>query len=82
MESLSTFIQQHLPNTKVLRLIQYHESTKIITAMQVGVFGYILKDIDQADFSPRIISATVRGEHTLSPVIPDCFAQTVAVRSA
>ncbi|UVT21606.1 MAG: response regulator transcription factor [Nitrospira sp.] len=76
VESIAKLIQQHLPDTRVLLLARYDEDTRIIAAMQAGAFGYILKDTDQTDFL-RIIRATVRGEHILSPVMPDSFARTV-----
>jgi DNA-binding NarL/FixJ family response regulator len=60
----------------VLLLARYDEDTRIVAAMQAGAFGYILKDIDHTDFL-RIIRATRRGEHVLSPVMPDRFVHNV-----
>jgi DNA-binding NarL/FixJ family response regulator len=60
----------------VLLLARYDEDIRIIAAMQAGAFGYILKDTDQADFL-RIIRATARGEHILTPIIPDHLVRTV-----
>jgi len=76
VQSLIKLIRQHVPDTRVLLLARYDEDTRIVAAMQAGAFGYILKDIDQADFF-RIIRATARGEHMLEPVIPDHFVRTV-----
>ena len=76
IESLIKLIHQHLPDTRALLLARYDEDARIVSAMQAGAFGYILKDIDQTDFL-RIIRATARGEHVLAPVIPDHFVQTV-----
>jgi DNA-binding NarL/FixJ family response regulator len=76
IESLTTFIHQHVPDTRVLLLTRYDEDIRIVAAMQGGAFGYILKDTDQTDFM-RIIRATARGEHVLAPVIPGHFVQTV-----
>jgi len=76
VESIAKLIRQHLPDTRVLLLARYDEDTRIIAAMQAGAFGYILKDTDKTDFL-RIIRATVRGEHILSPIMPDGFARTV-----
>lgn len=76
VESLTTRLRQHVPDTRVLLLARYDEDTRIVAAMQAGAFGYILKDTDQTDFL-RIIKATARGEHVLSPVMPDRFARTV-----
>lgn len=76
VESLTKHIRQHLPDTTVLLLARYDEDTRIITATQAGAFGYVLKDIDRRDFL-RIIRASVRGDHVLSPVMPDRFVHTV-----
>lgn len=76
MESITKLIRQHLPTTRVLLLARYDEDTRIVAAMRAGAFGYILKDTDQTDFL-RIIRATARGEHILSPVMSEHFVQTV-----
>lgn len=68
-------IRACLPDTKVLMLSVHDEDTRIIAAVQAGAFGYILKDADHAEFL-RIIRATARGEHVLSPFMPDRFART------
>lgn len=73
-------IRACLPETKVLMLSVHDEDTRIIAAVQAGAFGYILKDADHAEFL-RIIRATARGEHVLSPFMPDRFART-AVEAA
>lgn len=76
VESVTKLIHQHLPATRVLLLARYDEDTRIVAAIRAGAFGYILKDTDQTDFL-RIIRATARGEHILSPVMSEHFAQTV-----
>jgi DNA-binding NarL/FixJ family response regulator len=76
VESVTKLIHQHLPATQVLLLARYDEDTRIVAAMRAGAFGYILKDTDHTDFL-RIIRATARGEHILSPVMPEHFARTV-----
>jgi DNA-binding NarL/FixJ family response regulator len=76
VESLIKHIHQHVPNTRVLLLARYDEDIRIVAAMQAGAFGYILKDTDQADFL-RIIRATARGEHALTPIISGYFVRTV-----
>ncbi len=63
-----------LPDTKVLMLSVHDEDTRIVAAVEAGAFGYILKDADHAEFL-RIIRATHRGEHVLSPFMPDRFAR-------
>ncbi len=68
-------IRACLPDTKVLMLSVHDEDTRIIAAVQAGAFGYILKDADHAEFL-RIIRATHRGEHVLSPFMPDRFARS------
>ena len=76
VESVTKLIRQHLPSTRVLLLARYDEDTRIVAAMQAGAFGYVLKDTDQTDFL-RIIKATARGEHVLSPAMPDHVVRTV-----
>ncbi len=76
VESVTARINQHLSTTRVLLLARYDEDARIIAAMQAGAFGYILKDTDCTDFL-RILRATVRGEHVLSPVTPERFVRTV-----
>jgi DNA-binding NarL/FixJ family response regulator len=63
-----------LPDTKVLLLAMHDEDTRIVTALQAGAFGYILTNVDHADLL-RIIRAAYRGEHLLSPSMPDRFAR-------
>lgn len=76
VESVTKLVHKHLPNTRVLLLARYDEDNRIVAAMQAGAFGYLLKDTDRTDFL-RIIRATARGEHVLSPVMPEHFARTV-----
>lgn len=75
-ESLIKLIHQHVPDTRALLLARYDEDARIVSAMQAGAFGYILKDIDQTDFL-RIIRAAAHGEHVLAPALPGHFVQTV-----
>ena len=76
VESVTKRIHKHLPNTRVLLLARYDEDARIVTAMRAGAFGYILKDTDCTDFL-RIISATAKGEHILSPVLPERVVRAV-----
>lgn len=76
VESVTKLLHKHLPGTRVLLLARYDEDARILTAMRAGAFGYILKDIDCTDFL-RIIRATARGHHVLSPVIPERLVRTV-----
>ena len=76
VESVTKLVRKHLPNTRVLMLARYDEDSRIVKAMQAGAFGYILKDTDCTDFL-RIIRTTMRGEHILSPVMPERFVRTV-----
>lgn len=82
VESATKLIHKRLPNTRVLLLARYDEDARIVAAMQAGAFGYVLKDIDCTDFL-RILRATVKGEHLLSPAMPERFVHHVpgAVRS-
>ncbi|HKU51864.1 MAG TPA: response regulator transcription factor [Nitrospira sp.] len=76
VESATSLIHQHSPTARVLLLARYDEDSRIVAAMQAGAYGYILKDTDCTDFL-RILRATVKGEHILSPVTPERFVRTV-----
>ena len=76
VESVTKLIHKRLPDTRVLLLARYDEDTRIVATMQAGAFGYILKDIDCTDFL-RILRATVKGEHVLSPVMPERYVHNV-----
>jgi DNA-binding NarL/FixJ family response regulator len=70
----TTLIRGCLPATNVLLLAVHDEDTRIVAAVRAGAFGYILTDVDHADLL-RIIRAAYRGEHVLSPSMPDRFAR-------
>jgi DNA-binding NarL/FixJ family response regulator len=76
VESVTKLIHQDIPDTRILLLARYDEDTRIVAAMQAGAFGYVLKDTDQTDFL-RIMRATARGEHILSPIMPEGFVHNV-----
>jgi DNA-binding NarL/FixJ family response regulator len=76
VESITKLLHQHIPDTRILLLARYDEDTRIVSALQAGAFGYVLKDIDRTDFL-RIIRATARGEHVLAPAMPEYVARTV-----
>lgn len=76
VESVTKLVHQHLPRTRVLLLARYDEDSRIVAAMQAGAFGYMLKDTDYADFL-RIVRATAKGAHILSPVRSEHVARTV-----
>ena len=76
IEPFIRLVHQHLSDTRTLLLARYDEDTRIVTALQAGAFGYILKDSDHTDFL-RIVRATARGEHVLAPVIQDSSVRTV-----
>lgn len=70
----TTLIRGCLPATNVLLLAVHDEDTRIVAAVRAGAFGCILTDVDHADLL-RIIRAAYRGEHVLSPSMPDRFAR-------
>lgn len=76
VEAVTKLIRRHIPDTRVLLLARYDEDTRIVAAMQAGASGYVLKNTDQTDFL-RIIRAIARGEHILSPTMPDGFVHNV-----
>ncbi|MGH7232125.1 MAG: response regulator [Nitrospiraceae bacterium] len=68
-------IQGCLPEIKVLMLSVHDDDSRIVTAVQAGACGYILKDADHQEFL-RIIRGTYRGETVASPFLPDRLART------
>lgn len=71
-------ILEHKPNTKILMLSVHDDDERIISAIQNGALGYILKDADHREFI-RIIRSTYKGEDIISPFlanrIPNVMAQ-------
>ena len=63
-----------LPDIRILLLSMHDEDGRIVEAVQAGAFGYILKDADSAELL-RCIRAAHRGEHIVSPFMPDQFAR-------
>lgn len=64
------------PEVKVLMLSVHDDDTRIVSAVQAGASGYILKDADHDEFL-RIIRGTSDGEEVFSPFLPDQGARTV-----
>ena len=64
------------PEVKVLMLSVHDDDTRIVSAVQAGASGYILKDADHDEFL-RIIRGTSNGEEVSSPFLPDRGARTV-----
>jgi len=63
-----------LPGIRILLLSMHDDDIRIVEAVQAGAFGYILKDADCADLL-CFIRAAHRGEHIVSPFLPDHFAR-------
>jgi len=72
-----------LLGTKVVLLSARDDDTLIVEAVEAGAFSYVLKDADLTDLL-RCLRAAHRGEHLVSPVMPDHFARraTAAVGHA
>ena len=62
------------PDIRILLLSMHDDDARIVEAVQAGAFGYSLKDADSADLL-RCIRAAHRGEHFVSPFMPDQFAR-------
>lgn len=63
-----------LPDITILLLSMHDDDARIVEAVQAGAFGYVLKSADCADLL-RCIRAAARGEHLVSPLLPDQFAR-------
>ncbi len=63
-----TAIHQEMPQTGVLVLTSVYERSLIITAIQAGAIGYLLKDIESADLR-KAIKAAALGQMQLAPLI-------------
>ena len=63
-----------LPGTRVLLLSMHDDNAPIVEAVEAGAFCYILKDTDLTNLL-RCIRAAFRGEHLMSPLMPDHFAR-------
>ena len=67
-------IHSCVPDTKVVLLSAHDDDARIVEAVNAGAFGYLLKDADSTDLL-RCVRAAAKGEHLLSPCMPDRFAR-------
>jgi DNA-binding NarL/FixJ family response regulator len=58
------------PEVRVLMLSIHDDDARIVSAVQAGACGYILKDAEHQEFL-RIIRGTYRGERVASPYLAD-----------
>lgn len=64
----SRLILERYPSARILMLSVHNEDERVITAIRVGVAGYILKDADHKEFV-KIIRSTFNGERITSPFL-------------
>jgi len=67
-------IREQDPGIKVLMLSVHDDDMRIVSAIQAGARGYILKDADHAEFL-RIIRGTYHNQKVSSPFLADQLAQ-------
>ena len=67
-------IREQVPGIKVLMLSVHDDDMRIVSAIQAGARGYILKDADHAEFL-RIIRGTYHNQEVSSPFLADRLAQ-------
>ncbi|HTI13219.1 MAG TPA: response regulator transcription factor [Dictyobacter sp.] len=66
--TVTTIIRHELPSTKVLILTGVQEQHAVLTAIQAGASGYLLKDIHGIDLR-KAVKATANGQTQFSPAI-------------
>ena len=67
-------IREQDPNIKVLMLSVHDDDMRIVSAIQAGACGYILKDADHAEFL-RIIRGIYHNQQVASPFLADRLEQ-------
>lgn len=75
IEALETIHEQY-PNTDVLILSSYVDTSKVVDAIQAGAAGYLMKDLDPEELAAAI-RATRRGELYLHPEAARRLAETL-----
>jgi two-component system response regulator NreC len=63
-------VRQRLPDTRVVVLSMHDDEGYVLTALQNGANGYVLKDSSAADLV-QAIRAAVAGQRFLSPVLTE-----------
>jgi NarL family two-component system response regulator LiaR len=66
--AVTSLIHQDLPQTGVLVLTGVYERNMVVSAIQAGAIGYLLKDIESADLR-KSIKAAALGQMQLAPLI-------------
>jgi DNA-binding NarL/FixJ family response regulator len=61
-------LRTHRPDTHILVLTTYDTDTEVLSALEAGATGYLLKDAPREDLI-RAVKAAHRGESTLSPAV-------------
>lgn len=70
--SATRMLLENDPSIKILMLSVHDDDERIVSAMQNGASGYILKDADHREFI-RIIKGTHREEKIISPFLANRF---------
>lgn len=61
-------LRRRSPDTHILVLTTYDTDTEVLSALEAGATGYLLKDAPREDLI-RAVKAAHRGESTLSPAV-------------
>lgn len=61
-------LRRRSPDTHILVLTTYDTDTEVLSALEAGATGYLLKDAPREDLV-RAVKAAHRGESTLSPAV-------------
>ncbi|WP_276366620.1 response regulator transcription factor [Chryseolinea sp. H1M3-3] len=69
-------IHKLYPNVKCVILTMHEEREYIIKALKLGVYGYILKNIERFDLEKAIIAVYEGGKY-FSPIVTNILAESV-----
>jgi len=70
-------IGKQQPNIKCVILTMHEERAYVLQALKIGVYGYILKNIERYDLEKAIISIFEGGKY-FSPIVTNILAESVA----
>ncbi len=70
-------IGKSYPDIKCVILTMHEERAYVLQALKIGVYGYILKNIERYDLEKAIISIFEGGKY-FSPIVTNILAESVA----
>ena len=75
LEAIEEIVKKY-PSVRTVVLTMHEERAYIIKALKLGVYGYILKNIERLDLEKAIVSI-YEGEKYFSPVVTNILAESV-----